>query len=63
MIRYTTEEELMAVLQGDRLNPDLAECFENAMVVDAASHGWNNAIRYMCDEKCYSPHGCDYKND
>ena len=61
-IKYDTEEELLAVLQGDRLKPDLSEIFEQAMVVDAASHGWHFALDYMLQEMGYSPNDHDHKN-
>ena len=35
------------MLTGDRLDPDLSEQFKQIMVVDAASHGWSDAIKLM----------------
>ena len=61
-IKYDTEEEMLAVLKGDRLKPDLSEIFEQAMVVDAASHGWHTALDYMLQEMGCSPNDHDHKN-
>ena len=62
-IRYTTEEEMMAVLTGDRLDPSLDAIFRQAMVVDAASHGWNDALKLMLNDMGdrYSPHDHDHR--
>ena len=49
-IKYDTEEEMLTVLKGDRLKPDLSKIFEQAMVVDAASRGWHVALDYMLEE-------------
>jgi len=62
LIKYDTEEEMLAVLRGDRLKPDLREIFEQAMVVDAASHGWHVALDYMLQEMGFSPDDHDHKN-
>ena len=61
-IRYETEEQMMRVLMGDQLKPDLPTIFKNAMVVDAASHGWHKALDYMIQEMGFSPDGHDHKN-
>ena len=61
-IKYETEEEMLAVLQGDRLNPDLRPWFQQTMVVDAACHGWNAALDYMLTEMGYSVDETDHKN-
>ena len=54
----------MAVLMGDRIDPNLGEIFRQAMVVDAASHGWNEALKLMLNVMgdWYSPHDHDHKN-
>ena len=61
-IKYDTEEEMLAVLQGDRLNPNLQPYFQQAMVVDAASHGWHAALDHMLTHMGYSVDDKDHKN-
>ena len=67
VLRYKTEEALIAILEGDQLDHDnLDGIFKQAMMVDAASHGWNAAIDAMMDldfsaddhdHKSYTPVG------
>ena len=52
----------MLVLKGDRLQPDLDPVFQQAMVVDAACWGWNDAIEYMINELGFSADDHDHKN-
>ena len=62
LLAYPTETELLALLQGDHVNPSLSECFYTAMLVDAASHGWNKAIEYMVKECDFEVNAYDHKN-
>eukprot|EP00966_Prymnesium_polylepis_P012175 279623-Prymnesium_polylepis.1 len=65
LLVYPTEAELLALLQGDQVDPNLSECFYTAMLVDAASHGWNKAIEYMVKEskECgFEVNAHDHKN-
>ena len=61
-IEYKTQEQIMLVLKGDRLQPDLDPVFQQAMVVDAACWGWNDAIEYMINELGFSADDHDHKN-
>lgn len=61
-IRYKTEADLLAILEEDRLNPDLPPRCQQRMVVDAASFGWNEAIEYMVDVMGFSADDHDGKD-
>ena len=62
LLVYPTEAELLALLQGDQVNPNLSKCFYTAMLVDAASHGWNKVIEYMVKECGFEVNAHDHKN-
>ena len=44
---YPTEEALIAILNSDMLDPQLSNTAKQHMVVDAVSHGWNDALELM----------------
>ena len=61
-LRYPTEEAMIALLRGDQLDLDnMRSIFKQAMMVDAASHGWNDAIDVMM-ELGFSADDTDHKN-
>ena len=62
LLVYPTEAELLTILQGDQVDPSLSECFYTAMLVDAASHGWNKAIEYIVEECGFEVNAHDHKN-
>ena len=47
LIQYKTEQEMLDVLKGDRLKPNLKPVWQATMLVDAASYGWNTAIEHI----------------
>ena len=61
ILSYPTEEALIAILTGDRLDPHLSHTAKQHMVVDAASHGWNDAMDLMFSMG-FSPDDHDMKN-
>ena len=62
LIRYATEQEMLNVLKGDRMKPNLKPVWHTTMLVDAVSWGWNTAIKHMIEEMDFSPHEHDHKN-
>lgn len=63
-ILVTSEEEMLAVLRGEKgdLDFDMSKDVKAMVLVDAASHGWNEAITYMIKTMGFSPVWHDHKN-
>ena len=62
LIPYNTEQEMLDVLKGDRLKPNLEPVWQATMLVDAASYGWNTAIEHMIESMEFSLDEYDLKN-
>ena len=61
-LSYPTEEAMLNILRGDQLDlENMRSIFKQAMMVDAASHGWNDAIDVMMDLG-FSADDTDHKN-
>ena len=61
-LSYPTEEAMLTILRGDQLDlENMRSIFKQAMMVDAASHGWNDAIDVMMDLG-FSADDTDHKN-
>ena len=63
-IPVDSEAQMLAVLKGEEgaLNFAMRESGKAMALVDAASHGWNEAVEYMIDALEWSPLWYDFKN-
>ena len=61
-LSYPTEEAMLNILRSGQLDlENMRSIFKQAMMVDAASHGWNDAIDVMMDLG-FSADDTDHKN-